>query len=91
MAIKGTVPEISVDVDGAAQPVLSLVEIPRAVVDPTQAVQVGGVVRIDGDRTDDQLQRLLEMYLAVGPHVTQVVGGIGVVRFLCHQATEELL
>ncbi len=48
------------EIDGAPQPPFRLIEVTAAVVHPTQGIEIGGVVRVEGHGTRDQIQGLVE-------------------------------
>ena len=56
---------------------------------PAQAVEVGAVLRVEGDRPLDELQGLVHPHAAVGVHVAEVVEDGGGVRLDAERLAED--
>ena len=60
-------------VHGLAQLGFGQIVLAHLEVNPAQRVQVGSILRVQGNRAADQRQRLFEPGAAVGQHVAQIV------------------
>ena len=73
MIVKGGVAANTLQ--GTHQVNLRLLDAVQFEIDPTQAIQIGAVIGIQGHRLLDQVQRLVQVDAHVGPHVSEVVQG----------------
>ena len=71
--------------------VARLAQAAEAEVDPTQRVDVGAVVGLERDRALDELERLLQLLAAIGPHVAEVVERSAVLGIDRERALERVL
>jgi ATP-dependent RNA helicase RhlB len=74
--------------DGSTQPVLRLLQVAQAVVNPAQRIEIRGAVGSLLDRDLDEFQGPVQVLVAVGQQVAEIVGGVGVGGVLLEQALE---
>src|SRR5438874_799538 len=66
--------------NGLLQPTQRLARLPALEEHPTHAVQERRVFRLESHRLADQLFGLVEVLPAFGPHVTEIIEGLGEFR-----------
>ena len=54
-----------------------LIVFSLTVLDPGHAIEIGTVVRVELKRTFDCVLRFVEMNILFGPHVAEIVVGLG--------------
>ena len=75
----------------SCEKVLRLLDSAQAVVNPSQAVLEGRVVRLERDGFLDHPQRLLQLDAAVRQHVSEVIQSLGVVWVPFQESPKGLL